>query len=309
MNSADSTPTASTPYRVALELAGLGMATVANGASEIQADAVLRRLLALPPEPASLSIAQLTDALQPRDRDTLQQLLDLAMQGGPALDHSFRRDKNDSAGRAVHVRLRSAMLPQDDVLLIIGEDSTQLQALRRTVAENTTQDPHTGLYNRGYFDQQLRREWRISMREKADLALVLIQLDYDPEWSGPRDPETLAAHLAMQAQKIPRIMRRPADIAARHSENRLAMLLPRTNQAGALHLARRLLEQQHTDTKDETRVFQLSLGVSHLATTATALGHEVLLARALAACHAARQKQELPIECWQPSMPEAPLWE
>ena len=49
--------------------------------------------------------------------------------------------------------------------------------LRREIADQALREPVSGLYRRGHFEDQLRREVDLSMREHREFAIVLIQID------------------------------------------------------------------------------------------------------------------------------------
>lgn len=109
---------------------------------------------------------------------------------------------------------------------------------RRKELENlleaaTQTDPLTGLFNRRAFEDTLKREWAVALREKTHTTLIKVSLDkYDAlvEQFGKSAGEDCLAKVAGMLKDT---ARRPADVAARTSMSEFALLLPRTHEMGA----------------------------------------------------------------------------
>ncbi|WP_105102130.1 diguanylate cyclase [Microbulbifer pacificus] len=103
-------------------------------------------------------------------------------------------------------------------------------------------DQLTGLYNRGYFDQQLPRELGNSTLTGTPLALLVLDLDHfksiNDEYGHARGDEALKAigHL------IQRLVRKPV-VACRYGGEEFALLLPRTTSQAAKVVAERLVRE------------------------------------------------------------------
>lgn len=103
------------------------------------------------------------------------------------------------------------------------------------------QDELTGLLNRRALLARLRSEWERSQRHQHSLSLVSVDLD------GLKQINDSFGHgLGDQALRaVGRLMReaiRQMDVAGRLSGDEFLILLPETDQASALEVARRLLE-------------------------------------------------------------------
>lgn len=97
----------------------------------------------------------------------------------------------------------------------------------------TQTDPLTGLINRRAFEDSLRREWAIALRERTHTSLIKVSLDrFDAlaEHLGPSAAEDCLNKVASTLQET---ARRPADIAARTATSEFSLLLPRTHEMGA----------------------------------------------------------------------------
>lgn len=121
-------------------------------------------------------------------------------------------------------------------------------------------DPLTGLAERAQFDEELDLECRRARRSGQPLALLLAGLQGLPDYlqrHGRGAADNALRHLAGLAQQA---LQRPADLVARHGEDVFALLLPDTDAAGAVALARRL--QQAVAAEQE---LTLAVGIGLLA--------------------------------------------
>lgn len=116
----------------------------------------------------------------------------------------------------------------------------ELEALLE--AANQT-DPLTGLYNRRAFEDNLKREWAIAMREKSHTTLIKVSLDRFDAMTEAQGQAAADECLTKVAKTLKETARRPADITARTAGSEFALLLPRTHEMGAetisayIHLA------------------------------------------------------------------------
>jgi diguanylate cyclase (GGDEF)-like protein len=100
-----------------------------------------------------------------------------------------------------------------------------------------TSDSLTGLPNRRSFDAMLRREWRRAARQATPIGLLLLDVDnfkvFNDRYGQGKGDECLQAI----ARAVLGAIRRPGDLAARHSGQRFAIILPATDLAGSAHIA------------------------------------------------------------------------
>lgn len=93
-------------------------------------------------------------------------------------------------------------------------------------------DPSTGLYDRRTMWSRLAEEVSRARRYNYPLSLMLIRLKTDNGQS--------VDHLVQQLAKLLKRDTRSVDFLARYSEDAFALLLPCTDEAGALRLAERI---------------------------------------------------------------------
>ncbi|GAB4116700.1 MAG: hypothetical protein Fur0014_18590 [Rubrivivax sp.] len=144
------------------------------------------------------------------------------------------------------------------------------EALRRELKDQGLRDADSGLYTRGHFEEQLRREVDLSTREHREFALVL--LDIDP-------PAGKAAGLGASAQvrileAMGRLLRgntRAMDASCRYDERRFAVLLSGVGLATAhsrMEGLRRQCATQVVVQDGQELGFTTSIGVASFPHTA-----------------------------------------
>lgn len=103
-----------------------------------------------------------------------------------------------------------------------------------------TEDALTGLANRRHFDQALAQELRRAARDATPLALLLVDLDHFKRFNDTYGHVAGDECLKAVGAQLARCAQRPGDLAARYGGEELAVILPRADLAGALHIARQL---------------------------------------------------------------------
>lgn len=123
----------------------------------------------------------------------------------------------------------------------------QLQALQGELEEKNRQllllsslDGLTGIFNRRQFDEVLHLEWQRMSRDKAALALIILDVDHFKLFNdhyghlaGDRCLRRVAATLAA-------LLKRPADVVARYGGEEFAAILPNSTMHGACAVAEKM---------------------------------------------------------------------
>lgn len=122
-------------------------------------------------------------------------------------------------------------------------------------------DGLTGLFNRYYFDDNLQKEWRQSMRLGVPLSLLFIDVDYLKaynEYYGYLEGDACLCELAGVLYGT---LHRPMDILARYGGDQFAVILPGTDASGASLVAERMMKNV-TSLQKEHLASPVSAGVS-----------------------------------------------
>src|ERR1700694_269389 len=125
-------------------------------------------------------------------------------------------------------------------------------------------DPVTGLSNRRLFDQRLLEEWIKSVRTKAPLGLLLIDVDSFKAFNDSYGHAAGDACLRKIATVIKRAVDRPDDLPCRYGGDEFAVILPQTDEAGARRKAdaiRSVIASSEFTERGTTRAFQVSVSV------------------------------------------------
>jgi len=127
-------------------------------------------------------------------------------------------------------------------------------------------DRLTELYNHGYFQQRLEEELERASRFGRTLSLIMLDIDdfkqFNDRWGHPRGDTVLRAVSAVIRQNL-----REIDVAARYGGEEFIVVLPETDQTGALAVAeriRRSMAEHEFDTGEGVPVAHqtVSLGVA-----------------------------------------------
>ncbi|MBW4481499.1 MAG: diguanylate cyclase [Tildeniella torsiva UHER 1998/13D] len=128
----------------------------------------------------------------------------------------------------------SALLAQEQL------HEQQLEADNQILHQMAIQDGLTGIPNRRAFDEKLAYEWKLGRREQTPLAVVLCDVDYFKAYNDTYGHIAGDQCLREIAGVLDAAIRRPADLAARYGGEEFALILPKTNLEGALHLLNRI---------------------------------------------------------------------
>jgi diguanylate cyclase (GGDEF)-like protein/PAS domain S-box-containing protein len=110
--------------------------------------------------------------------------------------------------------------------------------LREETLESLSQvDGLTGLGNRRMFDQGLDREWKRAMRERTELSLLLLDVDYFKNLNDHHGHPYGDSCLQLVAGEVSRVATRAADVIARYGGEEIAVILPVTGAGGARQIA------------------------------------------------------------------------
>jgi diguanylate cyclase (GGDEF)-like protein len=165
----------------------------------------------------------------------------------------------DDAGAPDRTMLCVPMISQGEVLGLLvasvpaGPDAVQDQAaataiseqlalgtsninLREVLRRQSTVDELTGLYNRRYFDETLRRELFRAERKRAALAIVMIDLDHFKRMNDTYGHEAGDVVLRAVGQCLRDGVRR-SDVACRYGGEELVLVLPECDAAAATRSA------------------------------------------------------------------------
>jgi diguanylate cyclase (GGDEF)-like protein/PAS domain S-box-containing protein len=133
------------------------------------------------------------------------------------------------------VRDPATAAPTDLVLTL--RDISLKKQIEAELAELARTDGLTGIANRRAFDDELEREWRRAVRDKAQMSLLMVDVDHFKSFNDHNGHQVGDDCLRAVANALVDAVRRPGDLVARYGGEEFALILPGTGQEGALQLA------------------------------------------------------------------------
>lgn len=164
-------------------------------------------------------------------------------------------------------------------------------------------DGLTRIANRRCFNTQLEQEWRRSAREQQPISLLLCDIDYFKPYNDHYGHPAGDQCLIDVAQALVRASRRPADLVARYGGEEFAVILPNTNQAGAVRVAQAMKSQvkqldiPHKFSKISSRL-TMSMGIATIVPQPNS-SYEPLIKAADEALYAAKLQGRDRISCYR----------
>ncbi|ACB50761.1 unknown [Crocosphaera subtropica ATCC 51142] len=149
----------------------------------------------------------------------------------------------------------------------LATSNQELEKATEKLKHLATIDELTQVYNRRYFNEYLRREWRRLARERKFISLIVCDVDYFKLYNDYYYHQAGDKCLYKVAQCLKNLVKRPADLVARFGGEEFVIILSNTNRLGAEKVAQELcnaieaLEIPHYCSKCSSYV-TLSLGVA-----------------------------------------------
>jgi diguanylate cyclase (GGDEF)-like protein len=173
------------------------------------------------------------------------------------------------------------------------EAEDRLEEDNRKLASQAARDGLTGLLNRRSFDEALSREFRRSKRESRPLGLIMLDVDKFKSFNDLYGHPAGDACLRSVSAAITGMLQRPGDCAARYGGEEFAILLPNTDEAGAIEVAERIrlaaraLKRQHAGTR--ANCVTISAGAASVVPGAALASADGLVQTADRALYAAKR--------------------
>lgn len=194
--------------------------------------------------------------------------------------------------------------------VLIEHDARERESLNRELVRLSRYDGLTGIANRRELERRLDIEWSRLAREGRELAVVFADIDYFKAFNDAYGHAAGDQCLASVANALATSLLRPADFVARYGGEEFVLVLPETDEAGAIDVARRVLAAidalaiAHRGAPELGHV-TVSLGVASQVASADA-SPEQLLERADQALYAAKHAGRHRVALASSSLSEGP---
>lgn len=188
---------------------------------------------------------------------------------------------------------------QEDLEYKVQERTLELEiALRelsetnRELEQKNTTDALTGIRNRLYFDKKYLAEVRRSRREQTEFSVVMIDIDHFKPINDEYGHITGDECIRYVASLLQKNLKRPSDDVCRYGGEEFALLLPNTDQEGAISVVesmREAIEQGHIKTSSSVIRLTISAGVCTMVIQSNE-DEKLLLERADKALYQAKEE-------------------
>ncbi|RLT93784.1 diguanylate cyclase [Ketobacter sp.] len=147
----------------------------------------------------------------------------------------------------------------------VRERTHELEIANQRLEELTYTDGLTGIRNRRYLNRALEREFSRARREKSPVATLLIDIDHFKQFNDTHGHLVGDDCLREVAQTIQQCALRENDVVARYGGEEFCILLPNTDQPGAMRVADQVCEAIRDilfDVEGQRVMITASIGVT-----------------------------------------------
>lgn len=116
----------------------------------------------------------------------------------------------------------------------------ELEEANRELAEKNTLDELTGLFNRRFYDQKIFAEYRRSKRNLTSLSLIIIDIDHFKVVNDSYGHLAGDYCLVWLSKHLKQSLKRSSDKAFRYGGEEFCLILPDTDEKGAMALVEAL---------------------------------------------------------------------
>ena len=268
-------------YRTLVELSPEALAVQVEDRLEFFNNATLRVLGEV--DTSSLMGKSIVTFLHQEEREKIDAYLkNVERRGGRAEPIETRIQRNNTI---VYVVLRAGCVLYEGKIgvQIALQDITQRKALEDDLRTLSQQDGLTGLANRRAFDERIDKEWRRALRNKSKLSIILLDIDafkpYNDHYGHQQGDQCICA----VADVFKKNIRRPDDLAARYGGEEFVIILPETEEDGAVYIAEKMrcqveeLAIEH-GCSPVGKFVTVSLGVSSITPETSKTYNDLILA-------------------------------
>ena len=191
--------------------------------------------------------------------------------------------------------------------LKVAERTRELTVANEELSMLSLQDGLTRMANRRYFDESLEREIQRAKREQTSIALIILDVDFFKLYNDTYGHVAGDECLRRIASALRGITKRGTDLAARYGGEEFAIILPNTDQTGAVKVGERILTQVRElaishEVSSFEKIVTVSIGIAVLIPGADVTPERLIIAADQAlyqAKHSGRNQLQLVSEIGQ----------
>ena len=156
--------------------------------------------------------------------------------------HEGEIKRKDGSSYSVEVTIRYSKRGGNEYLVGVARNITNRKLMEAKLRDLSTRDGLTSLYNRRYFDENLKREWNRGKREGQVLSLILFDIDSFKKYNDSYGHQAGDACLQTISKFLTESFNRASEFSARYGGEEFVVVLPNTDQASAKELGNRFRE-------------------------------------------------------------------
>ncbi|MDH5407679.1 MAG: diguanylate cyclase [Gammaproteobacteria bacterium] len=142
--------------------------------------------------------------------------------------------------KATESKLKDTMQELEFAKKALELANNQLQNANTELLDQSQHDALTGLANRRYLSKVIQHEWFRNQRSKKSLSIILLDIDFFKEFNDDYGHQAGDDCLVKISRALEKQLSRTSDFIARYGGEEFIVLLPDTDQDGALHLAEKM---------------------------------------------------------------------
>ncbi len=192
-------------------------------------------------------------------------LLSFAMANRMNYERRTREAAQQESAKAQQQILDMQIKLNRDLDRLIRARTEELEKANEKLQEMSITDELTQLRNRRFFDQSYSKEYMRAHRNRWPIAVLMIDIDHFKQLNDTHGHLTGDLCLAKAGELITHSIQRPSDLAARYGGEEFIVLMPNTDQNGALHIAeniRQAFQSAEVSYGDKTIKMTVSIGVA-----------------------------------------------
>ena len=155
-------------------------------------------------------------------------------------------------------------------------------------------DQLSNIPNRRYFVERIEADWGSSIRKFQPLSILILDIDFFKKYNDTYGHQQGDNAIRETARILTGSLNRPGDFAARYGGEEFVVLLPDTDQAGAMQIAERIRSNieaseipKHESTSETTKI-TVSIGVNTIVPRSSD-SMDLFISRADNALYASKQ--------------------
>jgi len=169
-----------------------------------------------------------------------QRIYDEAVSNVKAVRNGARFDFEDYAKLTDEY---GKLLDEHRLTTIISDSTTvELYENNLDLSDKVYHDPLTGIYNRRFLEDSMKRITNSLNRSSDLLSVMMIDIDYFKKYNDTYGHGEGDTCLKEVAEAISNTLLRPDDFAARYGGEEFTVILPYTDENGARHVAEKILQ-------------------------------------------------------------------